>query len=49
MTADDFGLAPEVNEAIEEGHRRGILSAASLMVTAIAAADAVAACVITPI
>lgn len=41
VTADDFGLAPEVNQAIEDGHRRGILSAASLMVTALAAADAV--------
>jgi chitin disaccharide deacetylase len=42
VTADDFGLAPEVNEAVEQGHRRGILSAASLMVAGPAAADAVA-------
>ena len=42
VTADDFGLAPEVNEAIEEAHRHGVLSAASLMVGAPAAADAVA-------
>ena len=42
VTADDFGLAPAVNEAVEQGHRRGILSAASLMVAAPAAADAVA-------
>jgi len=41
VTADDFGLALPVNEAVEEAHRRGILSAASLMVTAPAAADAV--------
>jgi len=41
VTADDFGLAPAVNEAVEQAHRRGILSAASLMVTAPAAADAV--------
>jgi hopanoid biosynthesis associated protein HpnK len=41
VTADDFGLAPEVNEAVEEAHRRGVLSAASLMVGAPAAADAV--------
>ena len=41
VTADDFGLATPVNEAVEEAHRRGILSAASLMVTAPAAADAV--------
>ena len=41
VTADDFGLAPAVNEAVEQAHRRGILSAASLMVTAPAAEDAV--------
>ncbi|MDC7787709.1 hopanoid biosynthesis-associated protein HpnK [Rhodoplanes sp. TEM] len=42
VTADDFGLAVEVNAAIEQAHRDGILSAASLMVGAPAAADAVA-------
>jgi len=42
VTADDFGLAPAVNEAVEQGHRRGILSAASLMVAGPAATDAVA-------
>jgi hopanoid biosynthesis associated protein HpnK len=42
VTADDFGLAVGVNAAVEEGHRRGILTAASLMVTGEAAADAVA-------
>lgn len=42
VTADDFGFAVEVNAAIEEAHRDGILSAASLMVGAPAAADAVA-------
>jgi hopanoid biosynthesis associated protein HpnK len=42
VTADDFGLTLPVNEAVEEGHRRGILTAASLMVTGDAAADAVA-------
>lgn len=42
VTADDFGLTVPVNEAVEEGHRRGILTAASLMVTGEAAADAVA-------
>lgn len=41
VTADDFGLAQEVNEAVEVGHRRGILSAASLMAAAPCAADAV--------
>lgn len=42
VTADDFGLSDEVNEAVEEAHREGILTAASLMVSAPAAADAVA-------
>ncbi|MGA7265926.1 MAG: hopanoid biosynthesis-associated protein HpnK [Stellaceae bacterium] len=41
VCADDFGLDPAVNEAVEEAHRRGILSSASLMVGAPAAADAV--------
>ncbi|MBV8473575.1 MAG: ChbG/HpnK family deacetylase, partial [Hyphomicrobiales bacterium] len=41
VNADDFGLAPEVNEAVERAHRRGVLSAASLMVAAPAASDAV--------
>ncbi|UMY15788.1 hopanoid biosynthesis-associated protein HpnK [Methylobacterium organophilum] len=42
VTADDFGLSDEVNEAVEQAHREGILTAASLMVSAPAAADAVA-------
>ncbi|HXS42443.1 MAG TPA: hopanoid biosynthesis-associated protein HpnK [Stellaceae bacterium] len=42
ITADDFGLDEAVNEAIEAGHSRGVLTAASLMVTGAAAADAVA-------
>jgi hopanoid biosynthesis associated protein HpnK len=41
VTADDFGLAPEVNAAVETAHKDGILTAASLMVGAPAAADAV--------
>ena len=41
ITADDFGAAKEVNEAVEQAHRGGILTAASLMVSAPAAADAV--------
>ena len=41
VTADDFGLAVPVNEAVELGHLNGILTSASLMVTAPAAADAV--------
>lgn len=42
VTADDFGAALEVNEAVERAHRDGILSAASLMVAGEAAGDAVA-------
>lgn len=42
VTADDFGAAREVNEAVEAAHRRGILVAASLMIGAPAAADAIA-------
>ncbi len=42
VTADDFGLSREVNEAVEQTHRDGILTAASLMVSAPGAADAVA-------
>lgn len=41
VTGDDFGLANPVNEAIEEAHRHGILTTASLMVSAGAAEDAV--------
>jgi hopanoid biosynthesis associated protein HpnK len=42
VTADDFGISHAVNEAIENAHRYGILSAASLMVAGDAAADAIA-------
>jgi hopanoid biosynthesis associated protein HpnK len=42
VTADDFGLHPAVNEAVELAHREGVLTAASLMVGAPAAAEAVA-------
>jgi chitin disaccharide deacetylase len=41
VTADDFGADLAVNEAVEIAHRQGVLSAASLMVTGAAAADAV--------
>lgn len=41
ITGDDYGLAVPVNEAIEESHRHGVLTAASLMVGAAAAADGV--------
>ena len=42
FTADDFGLSEAVNEGVERAHREGVLDAASLMVGAPAAADAVA-------
>jgi hopanoid biosynthesis associated protein HpnK len=41
LSADDFGLSREVNEAVEHAHRDGVLRAASLMVAAPAAEDAV--------
>jgi hopanoid biosynthesis associated protein HpnK len=41
LSADDFGLSVAVNEAIEQAHREGVLGAASLMVAAPAAEDAV--------
>lgn len=42
VTADDFGSSAEVNEAVGRAHRDGILTAASLMVGGVAAAEAVA-------
>lgn len=42
VTADDFGLSREVNEAVEIAHRGGILTAASLMVGTPGFGDAVA-------
>jgi hopanoid biosynthesis associated protein HpnK len=41
FSADDFGLTDAVNVGIEQAHRDGVLQAASLMVAAPAAADAV--------
>lgn len=41
VTADDFGLHEAVNDAVEQASRAGILTAASLMVGAPAADDAV--------
>lgn len=41
LNADDFGAAPEVNEAVERAHRTGVLRAASLMVSAPAVQDAI--------
>lgn len=41
VTADDFGLHEAVNEAVQQAARAGTLTAASLMVSAPAARDAV--------
>jgi hopanoid biosynthesis associated protein HpnK len=41
VNADDFGAAPQVNEAVERAHRDGVLRATSLMVGAPATEDAV--------
>ncbi len=48
VTADDFGAAAQVNDAVIAAHQDGILTAASLMVAAPAAADAVARAKLTP-
>jgi len=40
VNADDFGLAPAVNEAVERAHREGILTTASLMAGEAGADDA---------
>jgi len=42
LNADDLGLSPQVNAAIEQAHRFGALTAASLMVGEAAAAEGVA-------
>ncbi len=41
VTADDFGLSPSVNAAVEAAYRDGVLTSASLMVGAPYAHDAV--------
>jgi chitin disaccharide deacetylase len=41
VTADDFGIHEAVNEAVSQASRAGVLSAASLMVGAPAAQDAI--------
>jgi len=41
LSADDFGLSLGVNEAVEQAHREGLLSTASLMVAGPAVGDAV--------
>ena len=42
FNADDLGLSPQVNAAVEQAHREGVLSAASLMVGEPALAEGVA-------
>ncbi len=42
FSADDFGLTTAVNEAVERAHTEGVLTQASLMIAAPAAADAIA-------
>lgn len=41
VTADDFGISKEVNEAVEAAHKSGILTTTSLMVGEPFAADAI--------
>ncbi|MBS0410303.1 MAG: hopanoid biosynthesis-associated protein HpnK [Proteobacteria bacterium] len=41
VTADDFGLSREVNEAVEASHAKGILTCASLVVAGGGAEDAI--------
>ncbi len=41
VTADDFGISAEVNQAVEDAHLKGILTATSLMVGEDFAVDAV--------
>ncbi len=48
VTADDFGVAVEVNEAVEHAHRHGVLTAASLMVAGGAVEQATAIARRTP-
>lgn len=43
LTADDFGFSREVNAGILDSHRRGVLTATSLMVTGAARDEAAAA------
>lgn len=40
VNADDFGLSPGINRGIAQAHERGIVTSASLMVRARAAAEA---------
>ena len=40
VNADDFGFTPDVNQGIVEAHRRGILTATTLMANGAAFEDA---------
>jgi hopanoid biosynthesis associated protein HpnK len=40
ISADDFGLAPQINQAVEQAHQRGALGAAGLMAGGGALSDA---------
>jgi hopanoid biosynthesis associated protein HpnK len=42
VNADDFGISLEVNQAVEQAHRSGVLTSASLMMGEHAVADALA-------
>jgi hopanoid biosynthesis associated protein HpnK len=48
VTADDFGRCLPINEAVEDAHKNGILTSASLMVGGDALEDAVARAKATP-
>ena len=48
LTADDFGLLPEVNEAVITGYDNGVLTGAGLRVTAVASHAAVVAASMRP-
>jgi hopanoid biosynthesis associated protein HpnK len=48
VTADDFGRCLPINEAVEDAHKNGILTSASLMVGGDAREDAVARAKATP-
>jgi predicted glycoside hydrolase/deacetylase ChbG (UPF0249 family) len=41
VTADDFGIRPEINAGIIEGYKDGIITAAALLVNAVATNEAV--------
>ena len=48
VNADDFGFTPDVNQGIVEAHRRGILTAATLMANGTAFEDALRLAAETP-